>query len=378
MKIGFDAKRLYCNSTGLGNYSRTLLKNLERFYPNHEYYLYSPKIKNLPETPFFLARSGFNTYFPHSSLSFVWRSYGITERLKEDHIQLYHGLSNEIPRNIHQSGIKSLVTIHDLIFRIYPENYTLFDRTIYNMKAAYSCRYADKIVAISENTKKDIVNYYHTDPDKIEVIYQSCDPLYFRESEKDEMAMLRKQYSIPDEYILSVGTVEKRKNLEIVIESYKYLPSNMKIPIVVVGRGKKYKKEILERIKYEKMEKYVIWIDNLREVSHLKSLYKHALVFVYPSVYEGFGLPVVEALLCRTPVITTNVSSLPEAGGPGSLYVDPHNPEELAFSIGKVLGSSLLQKKMADTGYSYAMKTFAPEITTRQMMELYHTLLSVS
>ncbi len=378
MIIGFDAKRLFCNTTGLGNYSRTLLKNLERFYPEHKYYLYSPKIKNLPETAFFLTNPGYNTYFPRNTLGIFWRSYKIIHRLKRDKIQLFHGLSNEIPRSIYRSGIKSLVTIHDLIFRVYAETYAPLDRTIYNIKAAYSCKHADKIVAISKHTKKDIVKYYHTDPDKIEVIYQSCDPLYYMESEKDEMAGLRKQYHIPDEYILSVGTVEERKNLGMLIEAYKYLPSEMKIPIVAVGRGGKYKKEILSRIQHEKMERYVIWIEDLKETYQLKSLYKHASIFIYPSVYEGFGLPVVEALLCKTPVITSHVSSLPEAGGPGSLYVDPYNPEELAFSIEKILNSSGLRKKMADTGYAYAMKTFAPEVTSRRMMELYHALLSAS
>ena len=375
MRIGFDAKRLYGNFTGLGNYSRALLRDLGEFYPDHDYYLYAPSAEPTPETNFFLKSTDYHTYLHQGRLKSLWRSYSMVGQLKTDRVELYHGLSHELPINIRRSGIKSIVTIHDLIFRIYPNTYPALDRTIYNLKFKHSCRYADRIVAISNNTKNDIVNYYGIPPDKIDVVYQSCNPLYYRTGETAKNESIIRQYKLPSEYLLYVGSITKRKNLKTVIESYKQLPSDCRIPWLIVGNGGSYKKEVMELAVAKGLENLVIWMDDIANNEHLSTIYQHAMALVYPSLYEGFGLPVVEGLLSKTPVITSNVSSLPEAGGPRSIYIDPNNPDALADAIQQVLCDSELRETMKHAGYVYATQKFSRQTVTEQMIHLYQKTL---
>jgi glycosyltransferase involved in cell wall biosynthesis len=371
MKIGFDSKRLYCNSTGLGNYSRTLVKNLQELYSDKEYYLYSPKLKMTPETTFFYDNPHFQTHIAKTKFKSYWKSYSIVDQLKKDNIELYHGLSNEIPFNLKRTNIKSIVTIHDLIFNILPDTYPLVDRKIYDLKFRKSCLNADRIIAISNNTKTDIVKFYNINPDKIEVIYQSCAPLFYTSTEQNNSGSVLQKYGIPNEYLLFVGSVEKRKNIKVIIDSYQHLLPEFKIPLVVIGGHKSHKKKLQRLINEKRMGEKIIWIPNLKDNHDLQTVYKKSMALIYPSLYEGFGLPVAEALLSKTPVITSNVSSLPEAGGPGSLYINPNNPEELADAIKKVLTDTELRNTMIKNGYEYAIQTFAPERITHQIMNCY-------
>lgn len=375
MKIGFDSKRLFCNFTGLGNYSRTLLKNLVDFYPDNDYYLYTTKIRRTPETEPFLEDINYTTRVTKAFFKSFWRTYSIKDELKTDNIQLYHGLSNEIPVNINKTLIKSVVTIHDLIFKSFPYTYKAVDRKMYDIKFKYACTHADRIIAISENTKKDISEYYKIDPNKIEVIYQACNSLYYRLQKQHENDRIIKQYNIPIDYLLSVGNVEPRKNLKSVIDSYRFLKKDLQIPLVIIGKGGTYKLEAEQIVKKEGLEKLVIWIDNLANNEHLQSIYQNSKVFIYPSLYEGFGLPVAEALLSKTPVITSDRSSLKEAGGPGSLYINPESPEQIAGAIEKVLTNSAFRQNMIEKGYLFAHDNFQPEIVTKQVMNCYKKTL---
>lgn len=371
MKIGFDSKRLFNNFTGLGNYSRTLVKNLYEYFPDNDYYLYTPNIQRTSETNFFLENTGFHSFESTSLFKSFWRTYSIVQQLKKDSIELYHGLSHEIPVGLYKSGIKSVVTIHDLIFKIYPSTYNYSDRKIYHMKIKYSCSNANRIIAISNNTKKDIIRLYGIDPDKIDVIYQTCNQVYFEPLTKEDTDKVLDHYHLPSEYLVCVGTVEKRKNLKLIIDAYKYLGSANKAPLVIIGKGKVYLKEIMRHVKAEGLDKYVYWITDLSNNRHLHAIYSRSLAMIYPSKYEGFGLPIVEALFSQTPVITSNVSSLPESVGPASLLIDPDNPVELAQSIEKVLNDSFFRESMIHSGYDYAVRNFSPEKKTKEIMKCY-------
>ena len=375
MRIGFDAKRLYGNFTGLGNYSRSLLKNIRTQYPEHDYHLYTPRVKQSPETDCFFHSADYHTYQSKAWLKSWWRSFAITQQLQQDHIQLYHGLSHELPFRLRQAGIRSVVTIHDLIFKVYPRTYAAIDRKIYDFKFKDSCLRADRIVAISHSTKRDIIRFYGIESGKIEVVYQSCDPLYYQ-SDDVQAETIPLIDAIPKEYLLFVGSIQERKNLPLLIDAYRYLPSDTQIPLVVVGKGSKYQPEMKKRIQASGIEHLVFWMDTVTDNHHLRRLYQNAMALVYPSLYEGFGLPVVEALLSKTPVITSNVSSLLEAGGPHAVYVDPHQPEELAQAIQTVLGDTALRKEMKAQGYTYAVANFSPAVVTEQMMHLYENTLA--
>ena len=376
MKIGFDSKRLYCNFTGLGNYSRALVKNIQALYSDNEYFLYSPKIKKAPETTFFYDNSNFKTYLAKTVFKAYWRSFSISSQLKKDGVQLYHGLSNELPVNLKKYNIKSVVTIHDLIFKILPETYPLIDRNIYDFKFRKACLLADKVIAISNSTKTDIVNFYGINPNKIEVIYQSCSSLFYEPIEQQQRISLNEQYNLPNQYLLSVGSVEKRKNLKLIIEAYQHLDPEHKVPLVIIGRGKAYKKEVLDLIASNRLENKVTWITDLKDNKVLRAIYQKATALVYPSFYEGFGLPIVESLLSKTPVITSNISSLPEAGGPNSLYINPKCPKELAHAITKILTDAELRNKMIEEGFKYANQMFSPNRVTKQLINCYEEILN--
>ena len=175
--------------------------------------------------------------------------------------------------------------------------------------------------------------------------------------------------------MLSVGTVEPRKNLKKVIEALTWVKHDLLIPLVIVGKGRKYKEEVADYVRQAGLEKSVIWINNLEGIDQLQALYQSAKVLIYPSLYEGFGLPVAEALLCKTPVITSAGSSLKEAGGPGSMYVNPKDAQEIAAAIEKILTDESFRQKMIETGYLYAHQTFAPDHLTRQVINCYQKTL---
>lgn len=375
MIIGFDAKRLYNNFTGLGNYSRTLVQNLYKFYPENNYILYTPSIKKSEEVLSFSQHNEIKTIVSDAFFNSLWRSFFVKKDLQKNHIELYHGLSHEIPVNIHKTGIKSIVTIHDLIFKVYPKTYNFTDRYIYNSKFRYSCKHADHIIAVSESTKWDIVNYFNIEPNKIDVIYQACNKLFGKVKTTEEVKQTLKAYKLPDEYILYVGSVIERKNLITLIEALDLLPNDLTVPLVVVGKGKKYKKRVQDRILKLKLKNKIYWIDNLDNNDHLQSIYQQALLFIYPSLYEGFGIPVVEAMLNKTPVITSNTSSLPEAGGPSAWYIDPLNAEQMAYGIEKILKDENERKRMINDGFNYVCKTFDEKEITEKLVNLYRKII---
>ena len=375
MNIGFDAKRLFNNFTGLGNYSRTLISNLVKYFPDNNYTLYTTGIRKNKETDIFLNNNKLNVFVTKKRNKGYWRSFSILKQLKKDNIELYHGLSHEIPFGILRKGIKSVVTVHDLIFKIYPKTYSFIDRQIYNYKFRYSCKFADKIIAISESTKWDIINLFNIEPHKIEVIYQSCNTVFKKCKSEDEINTILKEYEIPDKFLLYVGSVIERKNLITIIESYIFLPKELQIPMVIIGKGKHYKNRLKKRAEKLKIAEKIIWIENMDNNDHLQAFYQKASIFIYPSVYEGFGIPIIEAILCKTPVITSNTSSLPEAGGPASWYIDPLNAKQMASGIKKILTDKNFRKQMIDESYEYVLNTFNEEKITGKLHTLYEKTL---
>ena len=370
MNIAFDAKRAFLNTSGLGNYARTLIKTLHHHYPENQYTLFTTRTSG---GDFYKKVSGSNHIhieqpqgFIDKKLSSRWRSYGITELLNEKGIQVYHGLSNELPFNIDKFKGKKIVTIHDLIFLRYPELYPLIDSRIYNKKFRHACDAADQIIAISEETKRDIEKYYFVPSDKIKVVYQSCDEAYYTEPTEQFTQETIIKYQLPGDFLLYVGTIEERKNLLTIAKALKQVKD---ISLVVVGKKKKYFKEVIEFVQKNNLENRVIVLENVAN-NELPVLYRLAKIFIYPSIFEGFGIPIVEALISKTPVITTNGGCFPEAGGPGTIYIHPADERELAERITALLGSESTRKQMAEKGFEYAQK-FNPATITQQLIEIY-------
>lgn len=370
MRIGFDAKRLFHNFTGLGNYSRTLVNNLAVMFPKESWHLFTPSLSDNPRVKPFLDDSRFQIHQPGKN-RFLWRSWRIQSDLEKSGLDLYHGLSHEIPFGLKtSSGFKTIVTIHDLIFKIFPEQYRLPDRIIYDTKFSYSCRKADHIIAISTKTKEDITRFYGIAEEKISVIYQACDPQFYVQREIHEREAIRQKYHLPSEYILYVGSVTERKNLLSIVKAIHHMNESQRIPLVVVGDGGSYKRNVMHYITQNHLEKWVIFVQNL-SYPDLPAIYQSAAAFVYPSLYEGFGIPIIEALISKTPVITSDRASLPEAAGPDSICTDPLNTELLASHIQKVTEDQILGNHMREQGVLY-VERFHFSTVTQQMMQLYH------
>ena len=369
-KIGFDGKRAANNLTGLGNYSRSLIEQLARQFPENKYFVYSPKVKSSKQIDTFFEQENIQLKLPSKS-NFLWRSFNILKDLKHDGIQLFHGLSHEIPFSIQKTEIKSIVTIHDLIFLRFPKYYKFIDRKLYKWKSQSACKHADKIIAISEKTKADIVKFYKINPEKIEVIYQTCDDSFktiFDQSVLDKICL---NYKLPEKYILNVGTIEERKNLKLIVQALKTVNEDYKL--VVIGKQTPYFKSVEEEIEKLGLKNRILFLKNI-PFADLPGIYQLATVFVYPSFYEGFGIPIIEALYSGIPTIAATGSCLEEAGGPTSIYISPVDSPSLSSAINQVLESPPLQAEMKRKGLEFVQKFDSP-VVTKQLMDCYINIL---
>jgi len=374
MIAGFDAKRFFNNNTGLGNYSRSVIAGLAQYYPENSYLLYTPEINDNKHLEFANHYSSIQIIKSTAVIKSLWRSFGIGRQLQKDHVQLYHGLSNEIPLGLRKRNIPSVVTIHDLIFRVLPSTYPVIDRRVYNFKFRYACKNSDRIIAISESTRNDIIEHYKIEPEKISVAYQSAASLFFEPQNKIATNKVIASLKLPSEYLLYVGSITERKNILVLLEALYRLPVGERIPLLIVGKGAGYRAKAELFIKEKKLKDLIIWLDNLSDNYQLQAVYQQAAAFIYPSRYEGFGIPVAEALLSGTPVIASNKSSIPEAGGPGSVYFNPDDAEELSDKIKTVLNDKELRTKMVETGLIYAKENFNLKTTTDRLIEIYRQI----
>lgn len=360
MKIGFDAKRYYHNNTGLGNYSRTLVDALKRLYPEHEYVLYDEK-------------------------SFR-RTFRLGHMAADDGCDIFHGLSNELPLDL-QRRCRNVVTIHDVAWRTFPDMYHWIDRQTYDYKYGRACRRADKVIAISESTKRDVMRFYGVPEKNIEVIYQPVGALYYQLMPMEEADAiignavadgLLPQAVMERPYFLQVGSINSRKNLLGVVRALTPMlldRSEDERPLLVaVGRGREYEREVRAFIRENGMQKDVYIVPGISDHTVLKALYRKALCMTYPSFYEGFGLPVVEAQLQECPVITSTVSSLPEAANGTALLVDPVNIKEISDAMQQLFLDPQAARCMGMEARTQALATFDHDMLISKVMSLYQQL----
>ncbi len=370
MRIGFDAKRAAQNRTGLGNYSRFILEALTEHAPHNDYRLYVPRAE---KTALLGPLDGRGTVCAPRGriwkrLSSLWRVWGLTADLRRDGVRLFHGLSNELPFNIRRAKeVTTVVTIHDLIFLRYPQYYPLIDRRIYACKFRKACENADRVVAVSECTKRDIIRFFGIEETKIDVVYQGCDAQFKQPACETLKAEVRDKYDLPERYLLYVGSIEERKNLLLVARMLK--ETEKPLSVVAIGKRTAYA-EIVERfLRDNGLEGRMTLLHNV-PFRELPAFYQMASAFVYPSFFEGFGIPLLEALNCGIPVIGATGSCLEEAGGPHSLYVDPNDAAALARAVERVLSDEELRQTMIAEGRRYAGR-FEPETIAAALTEVY-------
>lgn len=372
MKIGFDAKRLFHNGTGLGNYSRSLVKSLRSLYPENTYVLFTPSITYNDESFYFT--NTFETIVPSLfSSKAIWRSRLILNSLLENDIAIYHGLSHELPIGIESTAIRSVVTIHDLIYRLFPSDFPLIDKTIYDVKWKNACKNANAIIATSEATKQDIIDNFNIDPNKISVVYQTCSDIFSQRYSDAERKEILAKAGFPSRYMLYVGAVMERKNVLSLVEAYNSINDQIDIPLIIVGKGRSYYRRVIDYVEKNSLKDRVLFrTDVTNEI--LPAVYQGAEMFLYPSKYEGFGIPILESFKSGTPIILSNTSSLPEVGGTAGYYVDPYNSESIAQAMVTLHENPNLRNHLIEEGYEQVQK-FTLENFARQTMDVYHNVL---
>lgn len=352
-RIGYDAKRYFHNNTGLGNYSRTLVQAIKRAYPSVDTVLYDSKT--------------------------IERTFRLGRRAAKEGCKLFHGLSNELPRDIVKAGIPSIVTVHDVAWRTFPDMYSAIDRRIYDIKYGWSAQNATHVVCISQSTKRDVMRIYNVPEERISVIYQPVQQTFYTPMDKDEAKALCDMilpYTSGRELILTVGSINSRKNLLGIVKALHAIAPERRPLLVAVGNGRAYRKKVEQYISEHHLRNFVRIESGIHDAHTLQALYTCARCMIYPSFYEGFGLPVVEAALQHCPVITSNVSSLPEAAGPSAILVDPNAVSQMTNAICRLMDSPEERMARSEASYNYCSTHFAPEALTRQMYDLYNTIIN--
>lgn len=363
MKIAYDAKRFFQNGSGLGNYARDLVRILSHFYPANHYLLFNRKRSERGAD--ILQKT--NVEFVKTEGGLLARQLQMGKDAQRKGADIFHGLSGELPLRWSDKRIKKVVTIHDLIFERYPQYYSFFDRKIHFWKFKRAARMADIVIAISEQTKRDVMDFLHIEEEKIRVVYQGCHQAFKQSPDEDTLKKIREKYALPEKFILNVGTIEERKNLLRVAQALR----GTDIPLVVVGKKTDYFKKVEQEISLNGQKARFLEGVSMEE---LAGIYRLATIFIYPSLFEGFGIPVIEALFSQTVVITSNTSCLPEAGGEHSVYVDPLSVEDMREKIIRLWNDEDERLHRAEQGLAFVQK-FNDEHIARNLMRVYEEVL---
>lgn len=362
MTIAFDAKRAFANKRGLGNYSRDVIRLMAQYAPQNDYVLFgTPSPMFNPGQARVVSPQGLWRGFPA-----LWRSHGCLEAMEG--IDIYHGLSGELPFGIHRRGFKTVVTIHDAIFIRYPHLYSAGYRKMFTKKVQYTCDHADLIIAISEQTKRDILEFFHADERKIRVVYQGCNNRFREPVSADALAKVRAQYYLPEQYVLTVGAIEPRKNLKKLIEAMSI--AHIEMPLIAVGGKSKYADEMADLARSRGVD--LRYLHSL-PFEDLPAVYKGANMLCYPSIFEGFGIPILEAMCMGTPVLTSTGSCFAETGGDAALYADPLDAEDIARHMQRILDDAFLRQAMVERGHQQAKK-FTDEQVANHLIQVYNEL----
>jgi len=334
---------------GLNTYSYQLLHHLPERSTQFEFLAYVSDINYQARPGMTLRRPYYSTQRPPARI--FWEQSRLPLAARRDRLSLLHGLAYATPLF---SRVPTVVTVHDLSFLLYPQSFRPGNRLYLSRITAQSCRRASRVIAVSKATARDIVQLLDVPESKIDIVYNGVDSIY-QPLPSAEVEEYRRQAGWPDHFMLMVGTIEPRKNHIILLDAYARYRQSVQNPIpLLIGGGKGwYFEQVFERVKVLGLEQHVHFLGFVA-IETLPWLYNAADLFVYPSRYEGFGLPVAEAMACGTPAITSTSSSLPEVAGDAALMVDPDDSEALAQVMADVMNDQQRRDAMRNAGLAHA------------------------
>ncbi len=373
MRICVNASPAVHHIAGLGRYTQELMTALLAIDSKNDYVAFynrpgeaqvEPPLDRLPRLTTNLATK-------------PWRMSALLAhfaRVPQDRlfpaVDLFHATDHLLPR---LARVRSVFTLHDLVFRFYPETHKPLNRWFLTLMMPRFLEAADAVIAVSEWTKKDAIELYGLDEDKIRVVYEGVNPR-FRPASAESISAVRQKYGILEKFILCVGTIEPRKNLTSLLEAYHSVRNGRRdLKLVIVGKMGWLYEGFFRRLRELGLENEVIFPGFVPD-EDLPSLYSAADLFVFPSLYEGFGLPVLEAMACGTPVVTSNSSSLPEVTGEATVLVDPNDVQALIRAMSAVLDNKELRGELHAKGLRQAAK-FSWETAAYETLALYDKVL---
>jgi len=364
MNIALEAKRFFESGTGFGTYSRTLVGDLATFFPDNKYFLYAPdteqnlSISALPhftEIERVVSQQAVQVIYTPRRGRLYWRVFGARKSIQENEIDLYHGLTQQIPRSIRLSKVPKILSIHDLIYRHHPEFSPEDDLEKYDHQLRIACAASDRIIAVSESTKSDLIRFFSLSPDKIQVIYSPCDARFFKTATLRQRLDVQVRYGLPEKYLLYVGSMAARKNLLTVVKALKQIPKAKRLPLVIIGNETAYSRQVFEYAYQHNLREFLI-VPKYVSTEDLPAVYQGAQVFIYMSLYEGFGMPILEAVASGVPVVVSKNSAMPEAAGPGGSLADPEDSEDVARRISEFIWDQGAREAAISAGVDHAKK----------------------
>jgi glycosyltransferase involved in cell wall biosynthesis len=364
MRVAIDARKLH--DFGIGTYTRNLLRHLARIDRDSEYVLLCQE----PDLPV-ASQLGpnFRAVLEPSPNYSIREQFHVPWVLHRERPSVFHAPHYVLPA---ATGCRSVVTIHDCIHLMFPQylpNRAAYAYALTSMWIAV--RRSDRILTVSEASKRDIVHFFKVPPEKIVVVYNAIDERFRTPPSEEDVARVRERYQLAQGFVLYVGNIKPHKNLVRLIEAYDLLRHRGfdELKLLIIGDEISKLPALRRAVHTHKLHKHVRFLGYLPDET-LAVLYRLADVFVFPSLYEGFGLPPLEAMACGTPVVTSNVSSLPEVTGDAAVLVDPYDVESIAEGIQRVLSNPALSAELRAKGVARA-REFSWERSVARTRELY-------
>jgi glycosyltransferase involved in cell wall biosynthesis len=374
MKIGIDLRPFLKYETGVGTYIKNLLFSLSNIDMENDYYLFSSSLKQRfsPSKIPILNKMHFRDFhYPVKLLNFFWYRLGWPplDSFFKTNIDLTH---SPTPLICPTRG-KTIITVHDLFFMDFPYMANKEARKLFYKNIHKSLQVSDGVIVVSHCIKKQILERFKINKEKIKVIYHGVDPEFSSDISLEEINNFRKSYSLSSRVIIFVGAMDPRKNLLNLIKAFKIVRSKESdVSLVIAGRRGHDFPALKKAVKNENLQSWIKILDYL-SLRDLKRLYRVGTIFAFPSYCEGFGLPLLEAMISEMPVVASNRAALPEIAGEAALYFDPDQPQEMAAAILKLLKDDDLRERFIESGKKRA-GDFGWAKTARNTLSFYHKI----